>query len=227
MADSHVTHDEYERGAVPVGSSGWTKPQGVSPAYPRLAAAIDTDVVVVGAGLAGSSLALHLAEAGVKTVVLEARQPGWGASGRNAGHVLPILKDLKVLETFPDGGRRFLEAFRDHHTIPFDLATKHGIDCDAVRSGYLHGMTSRRSFEKFLADSAWIEELDMQKVIPLAGAEMETATGSRRYPYGVLYENGGRVNPYLFTNGMIAAAVRHGGNECVQVHCAASPSRYV
>lgn len=210
MAEESLTRDAYERGALPVETSGWTKPQGVGPRYPRLAATIDADVVIVGAGLAGSSLALHLAEAGVKVVVLEARQPGWGASGRNAGHVLPMLKDLKVFEAFSDGGRRFLEAFRDHHTIPFDLAAKHGIDCDAVRSGYLHGMTGRRTFEKFLADSAWIEEMRMQKVISLGGAEMHAATGSSRYPYGVLYENGGRVNPYLFTNGMIAAAVRHG-----------------
>ena len=71
----------YDRGAPPIETSGWTAPTGVMPGYPVLGQELDADVVVVGAGLAGSSLALHLAETGVNVVVLEARQPGWGASG--------------------------------------------------------------------------------------------------------------------------------------------------
>ena len=39
------------------------------------------DVVIVGAGYTGLSTALHLAERGVSVCVLEAREPGWGASG--------------------------------------------------------------------------------------------------------------------------------------------------
>ena len=46
----------------------------------------------IGAGYAGLSTALHLAERGVKTVVLEAHEPGWGGSGRNGGQVIPGLK---------------------------------------------------------------------------------------------------------------------------------------
>ena len=50
------------------------------------------DVAVVGGGITGLSTALHLAELGAKVVVLEAEQPGWGASGRNGGQVNPGLK---------------------------------------------------------------------------------------------------------------------------------------
>lgn len=46
------------------------------------------DVVIVGAGLAGLSMALHLQAKGLATVVVERTRPAWGASGRNAGHVL-------------------------------------------------------------------------------------------------------------------------------------------
>jgi glycine/D-amino acid oxidase-like deaminating enzyme len=50
------------------------------------------DVLIVGAGFLGSSLALHLAEAGADVLVLEAEEPGVGASGRNTGFVVPSFK---------------------------------------------------------------------------------------------------------------------------------------
>lgn len=206
MKDSRA----YERGEIAVSNSGWTKPQGLAKPWAPLTGDVSADILVIGAGLAGSSLALHLAEAGIHVAVLEARQPGWGASGRNAGHVLPILRDMRVLERFPDRGQRFLELFREHHTIPFDLAARHAIDCDAVRSGYINGMKTRRAFDAFLKEFAYLEDREIQRLDPLSSEDMKRRTGSDAYPYGVVFESGGRVNPYLLSNGMIAAAARFG-----------------
>lgn len=203
---SKVDRAAYEAGAVPVELSGWTQPQGVARAWPRLESDLTADVAVVGAGLAGASLALHLTEAGLQVAVLEARQPGWGASGRNAGHVLPILRDPRALERFPDGGQRFLDVFREYHTLPFDLAARHDIDCDAVRSGYINGMRTRKAFDAFRRQFAWLEARHIQRVTPLSADDMRRRTGSDYYPYGLVFEDGGRINPYLFTNGMIGAA---------------------
>ena len=50
-----------------------------------LTACVETDVCVIGGGLAGLSTALSLGEQGVDTVVLEANRVGWGGSGRNGG----------------------------------------------------------------------------------------------------------------------------------------------
>lgn len=195
---------------MPIASSGWTRTQGVGPKYPALDEDLSADVLVIGAGLAGGSLALHLSELGINTLVLEAQQPGWGASGRNAGHVLPLLKDVKVFDQFPDQGRAFFDFFSEHHTIPFDVANRYGIDCDATQSGYLNAMTSQSSFDKFAKTSGRSADTLGQSVKQLGAAEMQEVTGSDYYPFGVLYESGGRINPYLLTSGMIEVAQRNG-----------------
>lgn len=59
---------------------------------PPLQGERQVSVVVVGGGFTGLSTALHLAERGVDVAVLEAHEPGWGASGRNGGQVNPGLK---------------------------------------------------------------------------------------------------------------------------------------
>ena len=49
---------------------------------------VAADVCVVGAGYAGISAALELAERGYSVVLLEAQRIGWGASGRHGGQVI-------------------------------------------------------------------------------------------------------------------------------------------
>ncbi|MCZ8151756.1 MAG: FAD-binding oxidoreductase, partial [Rhodobacteraceae bacterium] len=54
---------------------------------PALQGALRADVCIVGGGYTGLSAALHLAQRGMKVVVLEAHRVGFGASGRNGGQV--------------------------------------------------------------------------------------------------------------------------------------------
>src|SRR5262245_61905038 len=60
------------------------------------------DVAVIGAGYTGLSAARTFARSGVKTIVLEAEMPGWGASSRNGGMTLTGLKPSmqKVMKTY-------------------------------------------------------------------------------------------------------------------------------
>jgi glycine/D-amino acid oxidase-like deaminating enzyme len=50
---------------------------------------LDVDVCVVGAGLAGLSIALEAARLGARVAVLERRSVGWAASSHQLGSVLP------------------------------------------------------------------------------------------------------------------------------------------
>ena len=67
----------------------WTATATPAPDCPPLDGDRRASVAVIGGGFTGLSAALHLAEAGVETTLLEAQAPGFGASGRNNGQVVP------------------------------------------------------------------------------------------------------------------------------------------
>lgn len=66
--------------------------------FDSLKADLECDVVVIGGGLLGSSTALHLAEQGVNTVLLEKNRIGSAASGRNGGQLTPGLARWEAQE---------------------------------------------------------------------------------------------------------------------------------
>lgn len=68
---------------------GYHGPVEPMPQWPRLAFDLDVDICVVGAGLAGLSVAREAARRGAEVAVIEARTPAWNASSRNCGIVFP------------------------------------------------------------------------------------------------------------------------------------------
>src|ERR1700688_259513 len=107
---------------------------------PPLDADTTVSVAIIGGGFAGLSTALHLAGQGTDAIVLEAQEPGWGASGNNGGHLTPGLKLAPdtIEATFgTDLGRRMIAFAYTTPVFTLDLIRRHQIACEARQNGTL------------------------------------------------------------------------------------------
>jgi len=160
----------------------------------------------------GLSAALHLAEAGVAVTLIEAQQPGWGASGRNGGQINVGPKDSPsgVIEKFGhERGERLIALTGNAGDLVFDLIERHGIDCDAIRPGWLraaHTEKTLRDLHHLAAD--WQQR--GADVVPLGRAEMTRLTGTDAYLGGLIDKRGGNLQPLNYALGLAEAAERHG-----------------
>jgi glycine/D-amino acid oxidase-like deaminating enzyme len=183
-----------------------------APATPPLDGDRRADVAIVGGGFTGLSAALHLAQQGASVVVLEAHEPGWGASGRNGGQVNPGLKhdpDTVVRDFGPDLGARMVALSGNAPNVVFDLIQRHQIECGALQSGTLRSaITARGAREVTATAEQWIRRGGPVEVLQKAG--IGAATGTGRYHAAMLDRRGGQVNPLGYARGMARAAMQMG-----------------
>jgi glycine/D-amino acid oxidase-like deaminating enzyme/nitrite reductase/ring-hydroxylating ferredoxin subunit len=102
---------------------------------------ITTDACVVGAGIAGLSVAYALALSGKRVVVLDKEQIGSGESGRTTAHLTNALDDRYfTLEKArgPDSSRIAAEAHSAAIDFIEEAVKREQLDCDFTRlDGYL------------------------------------------------------------------------------------------
>jgi glycine/D-amino acid oxidase-like deaminating enzyme len=195
----------------------WSATAAPAPAFARLAGARRVDVALIGAGYTGLSAALYLAAAGRTVLVLEAKGLGERASGLNGGQVIPGLKtDPDALEELfgAERGARLVACGAAGPDLVFDLIGRHGIACDATRTGWIQPATSEAALAEL---SVRVDQWRRRgaAVELLSAPEAGLLTGSARYCGGLLDRRGGTVQPLSYLRGLAAAVVRAGGEICV------------
>ncbi len=179
---------------------------------PQLAGDRRVGTVVIGGGFTGLSTALHLAQRGGDVAVLEAGEPGWGASGRNGGQVNPGLKsepDVVERDFGPGLGARMVAFSGGAPQRVFDLIREHQIQCEADQSGTIRAAYSKAA-ASVLRDAT--ESLQRRGVAVewLDAEHMARLTGTPRYRAGALDRRGGSLNPLGYARGLADAAIRAG-----------------
>ncbi|MFD9209425.1 NAD(P)/FAD-dependent oxidoreductase [Streptomyces sioyaensis] len=135
------------------------------------------DVVIIGGGVMGTSIAFHLAEAGVRRiVVIERGELGGGSSGKPIGGVRAQFSDPLNIAL----GSRSLRAWRDFGQRP-------GADVRLDQVGYLFLLTSAEQAADFEAGIRIQNELGVPSRM----------IGAREAQ---------QLCPYVSTDGLVAAA---------------------
>lgn len=192
--------------------SVWELTATAAPDTHPLSTDINADVLIVGSGFSGLSTALHLQQSALDIVLIEAHSIGWGASGRNGGHVLPLIrKDPKAIidQLGVEAGERLIRMVGSSADTVFSLIKQYGIDCDVEQNGWIQAIHSQQQlqvcgdrFEQWQGYDADMEMLDREKVSGLMGTDA--------YVGALLVRSGGHINPLSFCRGMARVAMESG-----------------
>jgi glycine/D-amino acid oxidase-like deaminating enzyme len=177
------------------------------------------DVAVIGAGFCGLSAARVLAKRSVRTVVLEAETPGWGASCRNGGMVLTGMK-LPVPTLIRRYGRvavhHMYAASLESINLVEQIVKEEGIACSFSRCGHLEVACRKAHFDSYATAAAEIKREFNRELRIVPRTELRAEIGSDIYHGGMVDDASASVNPAQYVHGLAVAAERAGA--CLQAH---------
>jgi gamma-glutamylputrescine oxidase len=183
------------------------------PQRPALEGSVDCDVCVVGAGIAGCSSALHLAQSGLSVVMLEQHRVSWGASGRSGGQALfGVAAGQAKIERLigAAGARTIWDISVEALALMRDLIRRHSIECDWTE-GFLYTAVKERHVRELQAELAELrDQLGYPSVRYVPREELRGLLATDRY-LGALYDsNSAHLHPLNYTLGLARAAEQHG-----------------
>jgi gamma-glutamylputrescine oxidase len=199
-------------------NSYYTASVNAQPHYPRLEEEAMVDVCVVGAGLAGLSAAIELADRGYSVLVLEAETVGWGASGRNGGQLIAGLAcEQSVIEKALgfEAAKQTWNVTLEALDLVRERVKRFDIQCDWVEGflgvavgarkgaalrGWYEDMAKRYHYD---ADTEWIEPHNLRQWID-----------SPRFHSGYHDRRSGHLHPLNYTLGLARGATSLGVRIC-------------
>src|SRR6202012_3524416 len=178
----------------------------------RLSFDLDVDICVVGAGLAGLTVALEAARLGASVAVLEGRNVGWNASGNQLGTFMPGFgspigelierigfEDTRELWTVSKEGAEFVRATATEEQMPgigLSEAALAGSNVDAGDRLISHLQMLSEDFET---------EVDGWQIDRVRN-ELKTD----RYFHGVYYPKAFQIDGRKYVDGLASLARRAG-----------------
>jgi glycine/D-amino acid oxidase-like deaminating enzyme len=195
----------------PAAGTSWWQQHWPSAGYAPLDADVAADVVVIGAGVSGCSAAWHLARAGARVRVLEARDVASGASGRNGGFLLAGMAHRPVALAALVGEARAAELFAltvEGRERLYEVAAAIGAGDCAQRTGSL----------RLAVDQDEVEDLDREAtLLEAAGVPVERLASddlpgplAGNFLGGLRFPDDGRSVPAGWVRALAAAAVDAG-----------------
>ncbi|MEM7222142.1 MAG: FAD-binding oxidoreductase [Pseudomonadota bacterium] len=179
---------------------------------PELAEPMEGDsaveLAIVGGGFTGLSTALHAAEKGIDCQVLEARQIGFGGSGRNVGLVnaglwLPPQDVRSHLGEMR--GAALTQTLGEAPAYVRSLIERHQIRCEATWNGTIHAAHSPKGYEDLARRAGEWQRLGAP-VDLLSRDEASEMIGSDAFHGGLVDRRAGTINPMGYVRGLARAA---------------------
>jgi glycine/D-amino acid oxidase-like deaminating enzyme len=171
------------------------------------------DVVIIGGGYTGISAARALARAGATVVVLERESPGWGASTRNGGFVLPGFKRglAAIIRKWGSGAaRRLFNESPESIDHLESLITSEAISCQFRRAGHVTLAENPRQLASLARERDLLAQAAGHTTQLIQGTDLAGEIGSAKYVGGLLDESAGSLDPARLFFGLAQAAYRAG-----------------
>ena len=191
----------------------WAAATPSGPDLPELEGSAQADVIVIGAGFTGLSTALHLREAGIDVAIVEAMEPGWGASGRNNGQVIPTLSRPDpddIVARHGAAGEHFVALLRDSASTLFDLVRRYQIQAEQEQAGWVQPVHSSGRIR--IAERRVRQWSKLGAAVELLSREQtRQMLGSDAWFGGFWNRTGGHINPLALSRGLARVVLERGG----------------
>lgn len=175
----------------------------------------EVDVAIVGSGYTGLNAAIETAKGGMKTLVLDSGDPGWGCSTRNGGQISTSVKPSLARLTMRFGAERARAIRREGETALewIETFTKaEGIECEFSRCGRFHAAHTPAKYEELARDAETMRKAEGIESYAVSRSDQRRELGTDAYHGGIVFTRHASLNPALYHRGLLARALAHGAH---------------